>query len=257
MIDYITDLNIDDYITCSYSSEEVIVLADSGYDDRRIERAIARKQWNYIIALKKTRSVKTEKQYKNTTTSKEWTQISELYKKYRCVKWITIRVTKNSSQKKRMEFRIRQITGFLRHVGKVQLVCSEFKKRSKGRRKYLACNDLKAKARQIIIGYRLRWEIEIFHKKIKMHLGFEDVATKFFSSVVSHVHWVYSAYILLTSHPPGIPKAIKSISEKQMLIEKLIKRKEISRVRQMLTQVNGVRRLKNELQQALEAPLAL
>ena len=79
-----------------------------------------------------------------------------------------------------MEFRIRQIVGYLRYVGKVHLICSEFKKRPDGRRKYLACNDLKAKARQILIGCRIRWAIEIFYKQVKMFMGFEDVATKYF-----------------------------------------------------------------------------
>ncbi|OQY14341.1 MAG: hypothetical protein B6I30_00770 [Desulfobacteraceae bacterium 4572_187] len=46
------------------------------------------------------------------------------------------------------------------------------------------------------MGYRLRWAIEIFHKHIKMFLGFEDVATKWFEAVESHVHWVYCAYIV-------------------------------------------------------------
>jgi hypothetical protein len=32
-----------------------------------------------------------------------------------------------------MEFRIRQINGYLRYVGNVQLVCSQFKKRPNGR----------------------------------------------------------------------------------------------------------------------------
>ena len=98
--------------------------------------------------------------------------------------------TKKQFQKKRKEFRIRQITGYLRNVGKAQLICSEFKKRPEGRREYLASNDLKATPRQILLGYRIRWEIEIFHKMIKIFLGFEDVATKSFKSVVSHVHWV-------------------------------------------------------------------
>ncbi len=62
-----------------------------------------------------------------------------------------------------MEFRIRQIKGYLRHVGYVLLICSEFKKRPRGRKKYLACSDLTAKARQIVIGYRMRWAIEIDH----------------------------------------------------------------------------------------------
>ena len=88
--------------------------------------------------------------------------MAQLFKNHRSVKWQTIRIVTNRSKKKRMEFRIRQINGYLRYVGNVQLVCSQFKKRPKGRKKYLACSDLNAKARQIIIGYRMRWRIEIY-----------------------------------------------------------------------------------------------
>jgi len=41
-----------------------------------------------------------------------------------------------------------------------------------------------------MLGYRLRWTMELFHKTVKQHLGFEDVATSGFDSVMSHVHWV-------------------------------------------------------------------
>jgi CRISPR/Cas system-associated endonuclease Cas3-HD len=150
-----------------------------------------------------------------------------------------------------MEFRIRQIIGYLHDVGKVQLICSEFKKRPDGRRKYLACNDLKVKARLIIIGYRIRWAIEIFHKQVKMFLGFEDVATKSFSSVISHVHGVYCAYILLNFSPPGSSAPSKSMAEKQRKIKKIISTKEKCRVIQMLTQFNGSQRYNEELKQRL------
>ena len=148
-----------------------------------------------------------------------------------------------------MEFRIRQIKGYLRHVGYALLICSELKKRPRGRKKYLACSDLKAKARQIVIGYRMRWSIEIFHKEIKMFLGFEDVATKWFDSVISHVHWVYCAYILLNAGP--FDTHVRAIAEKQHRINKIIASREKSRVIQVLTQFDGPQRYKNELKQAI------
>jgi hypothetical protein len=37
----------------------------------------------------------------------------------------------------------------------------------------------------------MRWAVELFHKCVKQHLGFEDVATHSFDAVMSHVHWVY------------------------------------------------------------------
>ncbi|MDB4265010.1 transposase [bacterium] len=151
-----------------------------------------------------------------------------------------------------MEFRARQITGYLKNFGKAQLICSQFKKKSNnGKRKHLACNDLKATPRQIVIGYRLRWAIEIFHKEIKMFLGFEDVSAKYFSSVMSHVHWAYCAYILLNSSPPGFPIGVKSMAEKQLLVNKTIDNKGLSVVNQLLTQAKGTQRLKAHIHKAL------
>jgi hypothetical protein len=178
--------------------------------------------------------------------------VAQLFKNHRSVKWQTIRIATNRSKKKRMEFRIRQINSYLRYVGNVQLVCSQFKKRPKGRKKYLACSDLNAKARQIIIGYRMRWRIEIFHKEVKMFLGFEDVATKWFSSVMAHVHWVYCVYILLNSKDIEVPEKLKSLAQKQHWITKIIENKEKSRVLQLLTRINGAQHYKTEIQSALK-----
>lgn len=247
---YLRELNLEEYIGV-HDPKHVVVLADSGYDSKNIEKTIASKKWIYIIVLKKNRTVKTVKLYENTAKSKGWLQVAILFKKYRCLKWSTVRVPVNSTRKKRMEFRVRQITGYLRNVGKTQLICSEFKKRPQGRRKYLACNDFKAAPRQILIGYRLRWAIEIFHKHIKMFLGFEDVATKWFAAVESHVHWVYCAYILMNLCPiRGVDKN-GSIAQKQEVINHIVRLREKSRVRQLLTRFNGVDVYKNELQQAL------
>lgn len=252
VVEYISNLKLEDYAG-PYNPKEVILLADSGYDDKKIENAIAKKKWKFIIALNKTRGVKTQRQYSNTPKSKDWNQVSVLFNNCRRIKWQTIRIFTSSSKTKRMEFRIRQIIGYLRHVGKVQLICSKFKKRPYGRIKYLACNDLKAKPRQIIIGYRMRWAIEIFHKDVKMFLGFEDVATRSFDSVMAHVHWVYCAYILLHYPPPGVPAHIKSLADKQRRIQATIDSRDKARVIQLLTQINGVERYKNELRAVSQA----
>ena len=83
-----------------------------------------------------------------------------------------------------------------------------------------------------------------------MFLGFEDVATTTFKSVTSYVHWVYCAYILLHSHPPGLPERTTSLAAKQRKIKEIIESKEDARVIQLLTQINGGQRYKNELQTA-------
>jgi len=116
----------------------------------------------------------------------------------------------------------------------------------------LASNDLKATARQILMGYRLRWRIEIFHKEVKMHLGFEDVATSCFKAVMAHVHWVYCTYILLNFNPPGVPENLSGIMDKQHRVKEIVESRKISRTRQLLTQFHGVEVLKHELQEALQ-----
>jgi len=64
-------------LNCLYEFQNlwVKVLADSGYDDRDIENIIAEKKWKFIIALKKTRSVKSEKQHLTTPKSRGWLKI--------------------------------------------------------------------------------------------------------------------------------------------------------------------------------------
>lgn len=250
VVEYITGLNLEDYIG-PYDPKEVVVLADSGYDDKRIENAVANKDWKFIISLGKNRSVKSEKTYLSTPKSRGWSQICELFKNHRRIKWKGIRIFTNCKKRKRMDFRARQIIGYLRYVGKVQLICSEFKKRPDGRRKYLACNDFTATLRQILIGYRIRWFIELFHKAVKMCLGFEDVATRWFTSVKAHVHWVYCAYILL--HYPGMSDHARTVVEKQRKIKQIIDTGRISRVRLMLSQFGGVEKYKDELLTALQA----
>ena len=57
VVEYIQQLQLEEYIG-SYDPREVVVLTDSGYDNKKIQNAIAAKQWHFLIALGKTRSVK-------------------------------------------------------------------------------------------------------------------------------------------------------------------------------------------------------
>jgi hypothetical protein len=250
VVEYLRALDLEDSIG-SYDRREVLVLADSGYDDKKIENAIARKGWHFIIALGTTRSVKSEALSLTTPTSQQWCHIDTFFRHHRRLKWNTIRLATNGNKRKRMDFRVRHTSGYLRYVGKVELVCSELRNRPDGRRKYLACNDLRATARQIVMGYRLRWAVELFHKSVKQNLGFEDVATHGFDAVISHVHWVYCAYILLHMSPPGLSPGVQSIGDKQRALQQGLADKEKRHILQKLTQIGGVQRYKAELRQAL------
>jgi len=250
VVDYLKALDLEVYLG-AYDRREVVVLTDSGYDDKKIEQAIAQKGWNFIIALGKTRSVKSTALSLSSPTSKHWLHVDTFFRRHRRLKWDTVRLQTSGNKRTRMDLRIRHTTGYLRHVGKVELVCSERRNRPDGRRKYLACNDLRATPRQIVTGYRLRWSVEVFHKCVKQNIGFEDVATHGFDAVVSHVHWVYCAYILLHMAPPGLSPGAQSIGEKQRALQQGLAAREKRQILQKLTQIGGVQRYTEELRQAL------
>ncbi len=233
VVEDIQKLNLEDSLG-AYDPREVVVLTD-------------------IIALGKTRSVTSAMLALTTPQSKQWCHIATFFRTHRRRKWQTIRIPTHGTKRKRMEFRTRDTIGYLRYVGQVQLVCSELRNRPDGRRKYFACNDLRVTARQIILGYRLRGAMELFHKTVKQHLGFEDVATSGFDSVMSHAHWVYCAYILLSMSPPGVSAGVTSLGDKQRQLQQLLANQEKRRVLQKLTQIGGVQRYKDELRQALAA----
>jgi len=169
VVEYIEQLNLEDSIG-AYDPRQVVILTDSGYDKKKIQQAIAAKPWHFIIALGKSRSVQSATLALTTPKSKQWRPIAAFFRNHRWLTWQTIRITTNGTKRKRMEFRTRDTMGYRRYVGQVQLACSEPRKRPDGRRKYLACNDMRVTARQIILGYRLRWAIELFHKTVKQHL---------------------------------------------------------------------------------------
>jgi hypothetical protein len=250
VVAYLGALDLEAYLG-AYDRREVLVLADSGYDDKKIEKAIAAQGWNFIIALRKTRSVQSQALALSTPKSQQWCHIDTFFRHHRRLKWDTIRLSTSGNTRKRMDLRIRHTSGSLRSVGKVELVCSERRNRPDGRRKYLACNDLRATARQIVTGYRMRWAVELFHKCVKQNLGFEDVATHGFDAVMSHVHWVYCAYILLHMSPPGLSPGSQSIGDKQRALQQGLVDKEKRQILQKLTQIGGVPRYKDELRQAL------
>ena len=52
VVEYIQNMDLEQYVG-PHKSHEVVVLADSGYDDRKIQNAIVQKKWAFVIALKK------------------------------------------------------------------------------------------------------------------------------------------------------------------------------------------------------------
>lgn len=235
----------------AYDRREVLGLAESGYDNNKSAKAMADKGWHGMIALSNTRRVTSEARALTTPPSHQWGHIDMFFRRHRRLKGHPMRLTTHGNKRKRMDCRVRHPSGFLRSVGKVALVCAARRHRPDGRRTSLACNDLRATARQMVMGDRRRWAVELLHTSVKQHLGFEEVATHGFDAVISHVHWGYRAYILRHLSPPGLASGVQSMGDKQRALQQGLADKEKRHILQTLTQIGGVQRDKAELRQAL------
>ena len=104
----------------------------------------------------------------------------------------------------------------------------------------MACSDLNVNTKSIILAYRERWLVELFHRDLKSYLGLEDAGVRKFDSLHAHIHWVYIAFNLLKD----MTKEERGIKEAQIILEQKIKRRETSNVIQMLSRINGSHQVK-------------
>lgn len=214
VVTYITELELDFYIG-AHNPSEVVVLLDSGYDNKLIQRAVLDKNWDFVSSLRKSRNVQTPAQRIRAKT--EYNRVDDTFWSQRKHSpWKTVRTLVNGWKKKmRKEFRARELIGYLKGIGNtVKLVCSEERGNRKGT-KYLACSNQKVSLGAIVRAYRYRWLVELFHKDVKSNLGFQHVSVHEFNSVAAHVHWVYCSYLLLRKFFPNHT----SLSERQMILQ--------------------------------------
>jgi Transposase DDE domain len=241
---YLSELNLTEYLGL-HTASEVLVLMDSGYDDKRLQNLITERGWDFLTALKRNRAVKTEKEFQTKGTKAR--QVDTLF---RAVKkqspWETVRV-KTAGGKKRRTFRARQLSGHLRGVSSaVTVVCSE-KYDKKGRR-FFACSNTKVSLGAIVRTYTQRWLVELFHRTCKSNLGMEHAGVIEFDSLVSHVHWVYCAFLLL--HEINAKKR-ESIPDCQRSLSKAVRAVPFKKIRQLATQSGSKAKLKAQCELAL------
>jgi Transposase DDE domain len=235
----------------AYERREGLGLAERGDDHQKSATALADKGGHCILAWRKTRRVKSAALALTTPSSRPWGPIDPVVRRHRRLQWDTLRLATRGKPRQRMACRVRPTSGYLRSVGKVELVCAAWRHRPDGRRQYRAGHDLRAPARQIVTGYRRRWAVELLHKTVQQHLGFEDIAPHGFDAVLAQVHWVGGAYMLLHMSPPGLCAGVQRIGDKQRALPPGRVDKEKRQSLQKLTHIGGVQRDKDELRQAL------
>ena len=214
VIDYLADLDLLNLVG-TYDPKEVVVMLDSGYDDKEIINAVLKRGWDAVWALKTNRGTMTEAAYQRG--DRKTRRVDETFKAVRKqAPWETIR-PKAKCKRERRRYRARGLTGRVKGIAHdLKLVCSEKSGRTKGRR-YLACTRKSTTLAQVIRCYEIRWRVESFHRAVKSRLGMTEAGLSAFDAIQEHVQWVYCAYILLDDLEVG---GANSMEDKQRAITK-------------------------------------
>lgn len=121
----------------------------------------------------------------------------------------------------------------MKNVGKIKLVFLRKRKNSKTFTA-LITNNTNLSTSQIIQYYKKRWDIEVFYRDCKQHLGMGECQIRKLDAVVRHLHLVFLAYTLLkgiarnSTYFSPILKGIKAIGTicqrlKRWTLQQLIK----------------------------------
>lgn len=208
--------------------KDLYFLADSGYDVKKIQKAIRRLGSHFVIALKSSRTVK-------------GIRVSNYFKRHKKGhRESTIRFI--GSGQKRITFKVRLATGVhLKGVSKVNVACSKGTRGSKVTMKYIATSDINLTARDIIRFYRARWKIETWHKEVKQDFGFRDCSCSRFSAVHAHVLFVLTAYLIQSM-----------LGTRQISIDEYQSNKLLRKIRAKLTKIGQVGSTQTMVREALQ-----
>ena len=192
--EYQQSLQLSKYVG-SHDPHEVVVLADSGYDNKKQQSTILQDLgWSFVFSLKNTRGC--HSMAAHHIDPKCWQAVTDLFwttRKY--APWGTVRTQVNGG-KKRKEFRARRIDGYIKGVHALVAIVQSEKIRGIGRR-HLVSSNPNISTGAIIRTYKIRWLVEQFHRATKDNLGLTDAGVHDFDSLINHVHWVYVAYVLI------------------------------------------------------------
>jgi hypothetical protein len=248
--EYLEKLDLTQYLG-HHDPAEVVVLTDSGYDNKTIQNTILGRGWDFVGALKSNRSAKTC--HADPHKSLGFCQIRELFsrvRRYAPSETVRIDTAANTKKKKRKTFRVRRIEGYIRGVEfPVVLICSKKKKgNDESQKKYLTCSNLTIESRAILMAFSLRWQVELFHRATKQNLGMCDAGVPKFESVHSHVRWVYCAYLLLAQM--NVKEGI-GIQNRQEILAQKIEAEKLRTIIQLSTRFHGARQVRLRCQEVL------
>lgn len=105
-----------------------------------------------------------------------------------------------------------ETTVTMKNVGTVKIMLLK-KRRNSRKCTVLVSNNLEISGLQILKYYKARWNIEVFYRDCKQHLGMGEYQTRKLAAVVKHLHLVFLAYTLLKNvwYSPVLEKILRGI----------------------------------------------
>lgn len=172
---------------------------DSWYFSKELTNYIASRNLTWVTMAKLNRLI---------LVGNEWCQLSRFWKT----------IAKNQFSKINVEIDEKKFKWFyettvtMKNMGTVKVVL--LKKRKNSRKcTILVSNNLEISGLKILKYYKARWNIEVFYRDCKQHLGMGEYQTRKLAAVVIHLHLVFLAYTLLKNawYSPILQKILKGI----------------------------------------------
>lgn len=175
-----------------------VVIFDSWYFSKELVEVLNMSGQSWVTQPKSNRMVQ---------VGNDWISVAELFNRipHDAYKRISTEIE---------EKRYRWYTETVLSMKKVGLVKLVLLKNRKNGRKYrvLVSNDMTLSGEDIIKYYKKRWDIEVFYRDCKQHLGLGDYQVRGLEAVVIHLQIVFLAYTLLKNcRSPGILSILKGI----------------------------------------------
>ena len=175
------------------------IVFDSWYFSKELTNYIASRNLTWVTMAKLNRLIIVDNQ---------WCQLSRFWKTIPKDQFSRINI--EIDEKKFKWFYETIVT--MKNMGTVKIVLLKKRKNSK-KCTILVSNNLVIPGLQILKYYKIRWDIEVFYRDCKQHLGMGEYQTRKLAAVVIHLHLVFLAYSLLKNawYSPLLQKILKGL----------------------------------------------
>jgi hypothetical protein len=175
------------------------VVFDAWYFSKELIRYLNARHLTWVTMAKSNRLI---------FVGNQWCQLSEFWKAVPRDKFS--RIDMEIDEKKFKWYYETTVT--MKNAGVVKIVMLK-KRRNSRKCTILVSNNLELTGLQILKYYKTRWNIEVFYRDCKQHLGMGDYQTRKLDAVVKHLHLVFLAYTLLKNvwYSPSLQRILKGI----------------------------------------------